>query len=159
MKKIILPLFLSVVMAISLPLSINAFAEGETSEEDYYLISASDLATLREDIRKEVLAEFQDKLDAALNTGYKEVEAMQGQVVVLAHDSEIICREGTAVAITSSNTEGEGLLDISVAKELFSGQRLERSHIYSVSESGSVVAVLVIGEKASFTIRGNYEIG
>ncbi len=159
MKKIILPLFLSVVMAISLPLSLNAFAEGETSEEDYYLISASDLATLREDIRKEVLAEFQEKLDEALNTGYKEVQANQGQVVILAQDSEIICREGTAVAITSSNTEGEGLLDISIAKELFSGQRLEHSHIYSVSERESVVAVLVIGEKASFTIRGNYEIG
>ena len=161
MKKIILPLLLSLVMASALIFSaVTALAEGETdtSEEDYYLISAKDLETLREDIRAEILLEFQDELNAATQTGYKEVTAKQGQVLILAHDSELIYRGGGAVAITSSNTEGEGLYDASFGKELFSGQKLEDCHIYS-SKSDSVKAVLVTGEQALFTIRGNYEIG
>ncbi len=160
MKKIILPLLLSLVMTVALILSaVTAFAETkDTSEEDYYLISAKDLETLREDIRKELLAEFQDELENANKAGYKEVTATRGQVVILAHDSELIYRGGGAVAITSSNSKNDGLTDISSEKEIFSGQKLDYCHIY-VSKSQSVKAVLVTGEQASFTIRGNYEIG
>lgn len=159
MKKIILTL-LSLSLVITLAFSaVTAFAaEGEESEEEYILVPKSYLDSLREEIKKEVLGEFQDELDAAVQTGYKEVVAVQGQVIILAHDSELIYRGGGAVAITSSNNEGDGLYDGSIKKELFSGQKLEYYHIYS-SKTDSVKAVLVTGEQALFTIRGNYEIG
>ncbi len=160
MKRIVLTLLsLSLIFTLGFSAFTAVSAEGETSEEEYILVPKSYLESLRDEIKKEVLAEFQEELDKATQTGYKEVTAKQGQVILLTRDSEIIYRGGGAVAITSTNASGEGIWDISCSKEIFSGQKLEFGHIYSFSKTDSVKAVLITGVQASFTVRGNYEIG
>ena len=161
MKRIILPLFVSLLLVFAMfGSAFTAVAEGEfatTSDEDYYLIPVDKYETIYDDIRQQVLEEFSQQLEDALNTGYKDVTAECGQVILIPNGSEIIYRGGGAVAITASNGGEDGLTDISVSKEVYSGQKLEYGHIYT-SKAGSPKAVLVVGKTASFTIRGNYEI-
>ena len=131
----------------------------ETSVPDNTLITYGYLQQFREELKQEILNELAQGGGVTVDSVYKDISLTAGQTIILSPDSEIIYRGGGAVAITSSNGEGEGLTDMSVGRELFSGASLEFGHIYFASASDSKKAVLVTGEKAYFTVRGDYDIG
>lgn len=170
MKKIIIPLVLVLLLAISLPFAaISILAEGETSAEktskktanipDDTVITYGYLQQFKEEIRQEIIDELTSNGGITVTSTYNDISAKEGQLIILSPESEVIYRGGGAVAITSSNAENEGITDMSEGKELFSGEPLEYGHIYYASASESRKAILVTGGTAYFTIRGDYEIG
>ena len=170
MKKIILPLVLSLLLVISLPFAVmSILAEGDTSAEktsektasipDDTLISYGYLKQFKEELRQEIIEELMQNGGITVTSTYNDVSLTEGQLILLSPESEVIYRGGGAVAITSSNATNEGISDMSEGRELFSGEPLEYGHIYYASASESRKAILVTGGSAYFTIRGDYEIG
>lgn len=169
MKKFIIPLTAVLLMLAFLPvIALNGSAENSShgdavaiSEEsipENTLITYGYLEQFREELKQEIIAELTASGGITVATAYNDISAREGQVIILAPDSELIYRGGGAVAITASNASGEGITDMSAGRELFSGERLEYGHIYYASESESRRAVLVTGSTAYFTVRGEYEI-
>lgn len=169
MKRFIVPLLLlAVLLTIVSAASLSGVAEtgpepkegsvSETEIPDDTLVTYGYLKKLREQLKKEIVAELADAGGITVGTVYNEVSAKEGELILLSAESELIYRGGGAVAITSSAKEGEGITDMSGGTELFSGEALEYGHIYYSSASESKKAVLVTGKSAYFTIRGSYEI-
>lgn len=127
-------------------------------EDGNYLVTYDYLNRYLEQLKKEIIKELAQEGGLAVEQDYEEVSASEGEVILLYPDTEIIYRGGNAVAITSSEKEGEGIADLSASKELFSGMPLEYGHIYCPSATESRKAILVTGATAYFTIRGDYEI-
>lgn len=164
MKKIIIPL-LVVAMVMSL-ISVGAMYtsaenanEPESSIPDDTLITYGYLKAFKEQIKQEVIAELMADGGISIETPYNDISATEGQLILLYPESEVIYRGGGAVAVTSSDNEGEGITDMSNGVEIFSGQSLEYGHIYYSSATDSKKAILVTGATAYFTVRGDYEIG
>ena len=146
--------------------AINGAAEkseralSEDSIPDSTLITYGYLEQFREELKQEILNEIAaNGGSVTVESIYKDISLTSGQTIILSPETEIIYRGGGAVAITSSNGESQGLTDMSVGKELFSGGALEYGHIYFASASDSKKAILVTGDKAYFTVRGDYDIG
>ncbi len=169
MKKFTVPLILLclalcfTLAALQISAEESAPAEEAPLQEadipDDTLVTYGYLKQLREELKKEILAELASQGEIEIGTGaYREVTAQKGQIIVLSKECEIIYRGGNAVAITASDGENCGITDMSAGKELFSGDSLEYGHIYFASASDSEKAVLVIGEMAYFTVRGDYEL-
>ena len=164
MKKTILSILaISIVAAIL----VSAFSiyisadDGQTAvsvdaEGDPHApVSRDYLFAYMEEFKKQLLAELGGS--ASGNTsGYGDVTLSKGQTILLSGDCEIIFRGGNAVAVTSSCLEGDGLSDISVGKEIFSGEKLEFGHIYYPSGSSAKKAILITSNVAYFTLKGNY---
>lgn len=171
MKKFI---FMVVSVSLSVALAVfgalNIYAENSTTEIQpskneipvntpvTYGYLQQFKEEIKQDIIDEVVSQITENGISGNNQGYQEVFASQGKTVILYPDSEIIYRGGGASVITNSKGENQGITDMSLGKELFSGQPLEYGHIYYASSSESTKAILITGEKAYFTIRGNYEI-
>ena len=147
--------------AISGAAEKSVSAASENSIPDNTLITYGYLQQFKEELKQEILNELAQSGNGSITveSAYKEIALTEGQTLVLSAETEIIYRGGGAVAITSSNGESQGLTDMSLCKELFSGEALEYGHIYFASGSDSKKAVLVTGEKAYFTVRGDYDIG
>ncbi len=164
MKKISVSLLI-VLTALAVTLSafaVNAPAEDASAADaavpDNTLIDYGYLKVFKEELKKEILAEIAENGGLSGGSGYTDVSLKEGQMVVLSPDCEIIFRGGSAVAITSACSEGEGITDISVNTEIFSGMALEFGHIYYPSGSSAKKAILITGQTAHFTLKGSYEI-
>ena len=132
----------------------------ESNIPDDTLITYGYLMQFKEELKQEILNEMAaNGGNVVIESVYKDISLASGQTLILSPETEIIYRGGGAVAITSSNEENQGLTDMSVSKEIFSGAPLEYGHIYFASASDSKKAILVTGDKAYFTVRGDYDIG
>ncbi len=123
------------------------------------LVTYGYLLKFKDELRKEIIEELSAEGGIKIESEYTDVSLKAGQVLVLSPECEIIYRGGGAVAVTSSFGEGEGLTDMSVGGELFSGEPLSFGHIYHASESDSKKSIVVTGDSAYFTVRGEYEVG
>ena len=162
MKKLLIPLLLAALVASAMPISalISAAEANETSSAipDDTAITYGYLKIFKEQLRQEIIAELTASGGITVTTDYEDISFSEGQMIILSPNAELIYRGGGAVAITSSNAQNEGLTDMSIGRELFSGESLEYGHIYYASESSSRKAVLITGGTAYFTVRGDYEI-
>lgn len=163
MKKLLIPLLLIALVLAVLPIcamtSSAESGESEVSIPEDTLINYGYLQKFKEELKKELIEELTAEGGITIATTYEDVSFKEGQLIILAPDSEVIYRGGGAVAITSSNVENEGITDMSEGRELFSGEPLEYGHIYYASASDSRKAILITGGTAYFTVRGDYEIG
>ncbi len=165
MKKIFVSL---VIVLTALAVSVSAFgvnisADGSSDTEvsipDSTLIDYGYLKVFKEQLKQEILAEIAENGGlSGGNSGYTDVTLEEGQMIVLSPDCEVIFRGGSAVAVTSDYNQGEGITDLSVNTEIFSGMALEFGHIYHPSESSAKKAILITGQSAYFTLKGSYEI-
>ncbi|MBR5285855.1 MAG: hypothetical protein IKU30_03060 [Clostridia bacterium] len=134
-------------------------ALSEDSIPEGTLITYGYLEQFREELKQEILNEIAaNGGSVTVESIYKDISLTSGQTLILSPETEIIYRGGGAVAITSSNDVAQGLTDMSASKEIFSGKALEYGHIYFASASDSKKAILVTGDKAYFTVRGDYDI-
>ena len=144
----------------------SAAENGETAVSENsipdgtFLIDNGYLMQFGEELKQEILNEIAANGGGiTVESAYKDISLASGQTLILSPETEVIYRGGGAVAITSSNGQAQGLTDMSIGKELFSGEALEYGHIYFASASDSKKAILVTGDKAYFTVRGDYNIG
>lgn len=164
MKKFIIPFTAFVLAAVlSCGFMLQISAEGSSQAEadipaDVF-VTYGYLEAVKEQMKQEILEELKNEIGSISATPYSDITATEGQFIHLSPNSELIYRGGGAVAITSSDIQGEGVTDMSAGTELFSGQPLEYGHIYYSSESESKKSVLITGTMAYFTVRGDYEIG
>lgn len=163
MKK----LSLAVVVAVALLLPIFAmiaYAENETSSDDLgfdpekTVVTYDMLMKFKEEFRAELLKELAAEGGITIKNTYEDIDVKEGEIILLSPAAEVIYRGGGAVAITSSDSENDGITDMSSGTEIFSGEALEYGHIYHASASESKKAILVTGGSAYFTVRGDYEI-
>ena len=154
MKKTICLLLFSALIFASAAAFVSA--DGDVIPPDTP-ITYGYLEIFKAELKQEIIEELRAE-GAGLSGGYKELELSRGDVIVLGADCEVIFRGGGAAALTSSTSAGEGLTDILVGVELFSGESLSFGHIYHSSASDSEKAVLVTGDAAYFTVHGSYEI-
>ncbi len=156
----ILLLTVTGAFAISGAAEKNERALSENLIPDDTLITYGYLKQFKEELKQEILNEIAaNGGSVTVESTYKDISLTSGQTLILSPETEVIYRGGGAVAVTSSNGEAQGLTDMSVGKELFSGVSLEYGHIYFASTSDSKKAILVTGDKAYFTVRGDYDIG
>ena len=169
MKKIILAAIIAALVAMVLPVAVMMVSATKNTEavavadyDDNLVITYGYFKTLREELKQELKDELAGEIlssgEITVNTVYKDISLKEGEVLLLSSNCEIIYRGGGAVAITSSNNKKEGITDMSVEKEIFSGEELEYGHIYHASASISKKAILITGSSAHFTVRGDYEI-
>lgn len=168
MKKIIVSALAAAIIATLLPIAFMiASAEKEPLENEINTANQADdevavtygfLKTYMEQFKQELANELATQGGISVDSSYKEISAKEGQVILLSPNCELIYRGGGAVAITSDCKENQGITDMSLQKELFSGEELIYGHIYYASASPSKKAVLVTGGSAYFTVRGDYEI-
>ena len=166
MKKIIIPIALVALVALTLPfVAMMVFAENETATADSEMSIPEDtpvtygyLLTFKEQLRQEIIEELAAEGGITIATTYEDISVKEGEIILLSPDTEVIYRGGGAVAITSTDNENDGLTDMSGGTEIFSGEALEYGHIYHSSPSESKKAILVTGSSAYFTVRGDYEI-
>ncbi len=170
MKKVIILLtaLLTVIVLMASAFVLNGSAEksseeaaaaSESSIPENTLITYGYLQQFKEELKQEIINELTANGGITVETAYSDISLKEGQTLILSAESEVIYRGGGAIAITSSNLEGEGITDMSLGKELFSGVSLEYGHIYYASASDSKKAILVTGDTAYFTVRGDYDIG
>lgn len=146
--------------AISGAAEKNERALSKDSIPDDTLITYGYLKQFKEELKQEILNEIAaNGGSVTVESTYKDISLNVGQTLILSPETEVIYRGGGAVAVTSSNGQAQGLTDMSVGKELFSGELLEYGHIYFASATDSKKAILVTGDKAYFTVRGDYDIG
>lgn len=172
MKKFIVPLLLVCLLVATLSVNTmrssaeTADGEAKTASEsnsdalipDETLVTYGMLLKIKDELRQEIVSELlQDGV--SVQTTYNDICVNQGELLILSPDSEIIYRGGGAIAITSSEGQTEGITDMSANTEIFSGMPLEYGHIYHSSASEATKAILVTGDRAYFTVRGDYEIG
>ncbi len=145
------------ILLIITVISIPASAE---SRDDDPLVT---LSYVNEVLKPQIVAEVLEQLGidtvvVTTDSAYKDISAESGSIFILGADCELIYRGGGAVIITTSTEIGDGVTDMSVGKEFFSGKPLEFGHVYYSSESDAKKYILVTGPRAYFTIRGSYEI-
>jgi hypothetical protein len=160
-KKFIIPLMIVALCLVSMPVAlVSSSAEGDVSIPDDTPVSYGYLlGEFKEQLKKELIAELAQEGGITIDTLYQDISASEGQLILLSEECEVIYRGGGAVAISSSDKDNEGITDMSKGTELFSGEPLEYGHIYFASATDSKKAILVTGDKAYFTVRGDYDIG
>ena len=166
MKRFVIPLVLALVIAVSLPIaSMSIIAKGESADgsavvdPDETFVTYGYLELFKEELRREIIEELMQEGGISISTEYKDISLKEGEILILSPETEVIYRGGNAVAITSTDKKGEGITDMSLSREIFSGEALEYGHIYYASSGESRRAILVVGANAYFTVRGSYEIG
>lgn len=169
-KKFIIP-FVALIATIAIvfcAVALTGSAENansdvtiasENSIPENTLITYGYLQQFREELKKEIVEDLLANGGINIETSYNDISLKEGQILILSPECEVIYRGGGAIAITSSNLEDEGIIDMSLSKELFSGVSLEYGHIYYAGASSSKKAILVVGDTAYFTVRGDYDIG
>lgn len=165
MKKFIIPLVIVLCVLTVAALSVlntsaeNGGEESEVSIPENTVITYGYLEVFKEQLKQELIEELSASGGITLSSAYQDISATEGQLILLAPNSEVIYRGGGAAAVTSSDKKGEGITDMSLGTEIFSGEPLEYGHIYHASESDSKKAIIITGPEAYFTIRGEYELG
>ncbi|MBR4799700.1 MAG: hypothetical protein IK047_05510 [Clostridia bacterium] len=133
----------------------TAAEQSEVSIPDDTPVTYGYFKAFREQIKREIIEELRG--EGGLSD-YRDLALTRGDVIVPAPGCEIIFRGGSAVVITSSDKAGDGIKDLSLAEELFSGEALVYGHIYRPAESGAEKAIIITGGTALLTVRGEYEI-
>lgn len=159
--------FLLVFMALLTVFLLCITASAKESDTPETVASDSDplvsLSYVNEVLKPQIIAEVLEKVGSGEITTagsvYNDINLEGGKMLMLGTDCEFIYRGGGAVIITTSPEEGDGVADMSDGQEFFSGKSLQFGHVYYASESDAVKYILITGERAYFTIRGNYEIG
>lgn len=160
----------AVVLALTVcvgtyPMCANAAESGDVPT----LVSVEYLEEQLDALRRELLGELEkvkaeladaQKPDAeAPSDGYREVTLRRGDVLTPDGDTEVLCRGGDVLLLTLTEEPGSGLTDLTDGAERFSGASLEYAHLYRRSDgAGPEVDLLVVGEEASFTVKGTYAI-
>lgn len=161
------------VLFAAVSFCVSATGSDDTSIDPNALITYGYLQSVLEDLKLEILAELSESIqngemsvptdtpdgDGTITVGspYTDVTFPSGTVIVLGSDAEAIFRGGDAVVISVSQSEGNGIFDLSAGKECFSGELLSFGHIYYKPNTKSRAYILVTGDKAAFTMRGTYE--
>ncbi len=149
------------------PMCANAAESGDAPT----LVSVEYLEEQLDALRRELLGEL-EKVKAELaearepdadaeapSDGYREVTLKRGDVLTPDGDTEVLCRGGDVLLLTLTEEPGSGLTDLTDGTERFSGAPLAYAHLYRRSDgSGPEVDLLVVGEEASFTVKGTYAI-
>ncbi len=166
MKRFVIPLVLALLVAAALPLaSMSMTAKGESEAAaadeipDDTFITYGYLKKFKEELRREIIEELMQEGGISVSSDYKDISLKEGEILILSPETEVIYRGGGAVAITATDEKDEGITDMSLSREIFSGEALEYGHIYYASSGESRRAILVVGSSAYFTVRGSYEIG
>lgn len=166
MKRFVIPLVLVIAIAVSATFaSMSIIAKGENADASAESIPEDTLVTygyleqFKEELRQELIEELMQEGGISVSSEYKDISLKEGEILILSPDTEVIYRGGGAVAITSTDKKGDGITDMSLSREIFSGEALEYGHIYYASSGESRRAILVVGSTAYFTVRGSYEIG
>lgn len=156
-KKLILS-FIAVLLAAILCLTASA---EESSDESIYDGKKDPLVTLsyvNEILKPQIIAEVLEQLGngTTATSNYTDINIECGKMLKLSTGCELIYRGGGAVIITASDCKGDGITEIASGIEYFSGTSLAFGHIYYASESTSDKYILITGEKAYFTVCGDY---
>lgn len=128
---------------------------GEISIPDDTPVTYGYFKAFREQIKREILEELRS--EGGLSD-YRDIALSRGDVIILSPGCELIFRGGSAVIITSSDKAGDGIKDLSLGTELFSGEAMVFGHVYTPAASGAEKAIIITGETALFTAHGEYEI-
>ena len=154
MKKIV---SLALIAALLIASAVTAVSADDSEIPADTPITYGYLEIFKAELRQEII----DELIAAgvgQSAGYREVTVDRGGIIVLGDGCELIFRGGSACALTSADSAGNGIIDVSTGSELFSGEALSLGRIYLPASAVSRKAVVVTGEKAYFTLHGNYEL-
>jgi len=152
-----------IVTALILILSTTTSAQDSSQTDtkdssDDPLVSLSYVnEVLKPQIIEEVLSSVKSGGTYSGST-YCDITAKSGKMIMLGANCEFIYRGGGAVIITTSPKTGDGVSDMSMGNEYFSGKPLEFGHVYYASDSDAEKYILITGNIAYFTIRGVYEI-
>ncbi len=160
------------VLFAAVSFCVSASGSKDSSVDPNALITYGYLQSILEDLKLEILAEVAESVqngeisvptdtpddgNITVGSSYTDVTFPSGTVIVLGSDAEAIFRGGDAVIISVSQSEGNGIFDLSAGKECFSGEMLSFGHIYYKPNTKSRAYILVTGDKAAFTMRGTYE--
>ncbi len=163
MRKILITLvamLLSVLFVLGSVVVINAEST-KTAIPDDAIVTYGALKEYLEQFKQEILQSIQP--DQTPNQGgngqYSDISVNQGSFIYIYESTELIYRGGGAAVITPSDTAGWGITDMSEGREIFSGAPLEYGHIYYSDSAKGKKAILITGETAYFTVKGDYEIG
>ncbi|HAN21337.1 MAG: hypothetical protein A2Y15_07155 [Clostridiales bacterium GWF2_36_10] len=152
-----------IVILITATLCITASADESSDDvlsgDSDPLVTLSYVDKVIKELKEEILRQSGGNTIVSGSSAYADISIESGKMLLLGVDCELIYRGGGAVIITTSTQKGDGVTDMSMGAELFSGKSLEYGHVYYSSNSDAKKYLLITGEKAYFTIRGSYEIG
>jgi len=157
-KRIILPVVIAVLVALTFPIAFVFASAERDSDEDKILVTQGYLRIFRQELKQEILNQLAAEEDISVDPLCQEISVTEGKVLILSPNCEIIYRGGGAVALTFSKGKNEGIADMSAEKEIFSGEALQYGHVYYASSSSHQQSILITGSLAYFTVRGDYEI-
>ena len=150
---------IAALVALALPIAfIMASAQADSTDEDNALVTRGYLCIFRRELKQEIMAELSFDSGNSTESEYREVLLTEGQTILLSENCEIIYRGGGAIAVTCSDHKGDGITDMSSGGEIFSGEALQYGHIYFASDSPAEKYILVTGNTAYFTVRGDFDI-
>ena len=159
--------FISAALLLMLAAPVLIFASAayaDTGSEDDVSIPADTPVTygylqkFRDELKREIIDEISSEGGINIQNGYADISVSKGEFIIPGAGCELIYRGGGAAAVTSSLRAGDGIGDMSMGPELFSGEKLVFGHIYYASDSEAEKAIIITGETAYFTVHGNYEI-
>ncbi len=155
---------ISTILLLMIVTGVAVFAAGDYSSSDDPLVTLSYVNdVLIPQLKSEILAELgtqsststQPSQTSEASGVYEVVHVTIGQQILPTEPCEIILRSGSAVAVTVD--AGQGLSDVTGAKELLSGEALTKNH-YVIVPRGDGRGVLVTSNEAYFMVRGGYTI-
>lgn len=140
------------------PFAVNA---AEYLSENDPIVTLSYLKEIfapqvKDEIRAEIATYPQPSI--SVNVGYEVLELSKGQKLTsLDGTVELIVRPGSS-AVVVSETEGNGLSDISEMKEVLNGEQVGINHALIIPRADGR-GIVVTSEKAYVLVRGAYVIG
>jgi len=152
-----------IVTALILILSTTTSAQdsSQTDTKDSSDDPLVSLSYVNEVLKPQIIEEVLSSVKSGGNysgSSYCDITVNSGKMIMLGANCEFIYRGGGAVIITTSPKTGDGVSDMSMGNEYFSGKPLEFGHVYYASDSDAEKYILITGNIAYFTIRGVYEI-
>ncbi len=159
MKNKRLITILSIVLAVVLVAGVSAYAATNFGTSSDPLIT---LSYLEQTLTPELMEQFGDELEAALDAysgssqtdTYKVVTLSSGQTLIGNVGCEIMLRTGSA---TVSAAASPGLIDATDAASLENGASLTANHLYMVTADGN--GVVATASSVQLIVRGAYTIG
>ncbi len=167
MKETALRTFSVLLLAFAISLlAIGAFAAdshngptvSDTSIPDDAVVTYGYLKQLKDQLKQEIIDELMKNGGIEVDAAYNDFSAQKGTMLILGDNCEVIYRGGGAMVISASPNAGDGIFDMSENTQLFSGESLKYGHIYYPADSDAKKCILVTGDKAFFTVRGDYEL-
>ena len=131
-SKRFLLVFITLLIAAALCLTASAETTADVSVDG----DTDPLVTLsyvNEVLKPQIIAEVLEQLGRGTtvtsSTNYGDITLESGKMLMLGANCEFIYRGGGAVIITTSTSKGDGVSDMSIEVESFSGTSLVYGHI------------------------------